>query len=103
MILPLPAGARTGSSSSPVCSHSGICNITEYAREICNERRIVDIIGGFHLLSPSPEQMEGTCRYLEDAAPRALHACHCTSLEAKIALAGSCPVKETGVGLRLEY
>jgi 7,8-dihydropterin-6-yl-methyl-4-(beta-D-ribofuranosyl)aminobenzene 5'-phosphate synthase len=85
------------------CSHSGICNITEYAREICKERRIVDIIGGLHLLNPSPEQMEGTCGYLRDAAPRALHACHCTSLEAKLSLAGSCSLKETGVGLRLEY
>ena len=85
------------------CSHSGICNITEYAREICKERRIVDIIGGLHLLNPSPEQMEGTCRYLKDAAPQALHACHCTSLEARLRLAGSCSLKETGVGLRLEY
>jgi 7,8-dihydropterin-6-yl-methyl-4-(beta-D-ribofuranosyl)aminobenzene 5'-phosphate synthase len=85
------------------CSHSGICNITEYARDICKEGRIVDIIGGLHLLNPSPEQMEGTCRYLRDAAPQALHACHCTSLEAKLRLAGSCSLKETGVGLRLEY
>jgi len=85
------------------CSHSGICNITEYARDICKERRIVDIIGGLHLLNPSPEQMEGTCKYLRDAAPQALHACHCTSFEAKLKLAGSCPVKETGVGLRLKY
>jgi 7,8-dihydropterin-6-yl-methyl-4-(beta-D-ribofuranosyl)aminobenzene 5'-phosphate synthase len=85
------------------CSHSGICNITEYAREICKERRILDIIGGFHLLNPPPEQMEGTCRYLREVAPRALHPCHCTSLGAKCMLAGSSPVKETGVGLRLEY
>ena len=85
------------------CSHSGICNITEYAREVCKERRIVDIIGGLHLLKPSPERMEGTCTYLKDAAPQALHACHCTSLEAKLRLAGSCSLKETGVGLRLEY
>jgi 7,8-dihydropterin-6-yl-methyl-4-(beta-D-ribofuranosyl)aminobenzene 5'-phosphate synthase len=85
------------------CSHSGICNIAEYAREVCSERRILDIIGGFHLLEPSRERMEGTCSYLHDAAPRAVHACHCTSLEAKITLAGSCPVKETGAGLRLEY
>ena len=85
------------------CSHSGICNITEYAREICKERRIVDIIGGLHLLNPSPEQMEGTCRYLTDVALPALHACHCTSLESKLRLAGSCHLKETGVGLQSEY
>jgi len=85
------------------CSHSGICNITEYAREICSDRRILDIVGGFHLLKPSPAQLSGTCDYFRGAAPRAVHASHCTSLEAKTALAGSCPLKETGVGLRLEY
>ena len=32
------------------CSHSGICNIVEYAMEVCGERRIAGILGGFHLL-----------------------------------------------------
>jgi len=85
------------------CSHAGICNITEYAREVCGEEKIHDIVGGFHLLRPSPEQLQGTCAYLKGIAPAAVHACHCTSLAAKIALAGSCPVQETGVGLRLEW
>src|SRR5665647_640103 len=35
------------------CSHSGICNIIEQAKKVCNEDRIVDVIGGLHLLSPS--------------------------------------------------
>ena len=35
------------------CSHAGICNIAEYAREVCGKNRIVDIIGGFHLVGPS--------------------------------------------------
>lgn len=85
------------------CSHAGICNITEYAREVCGEEKILDIVGGFHLLRPAPEQLAGTCDYLKKAAPAAVHACHCTSLASKIALAGSCPLKETGVGLRLEW
>jgi len=85
------------------CSHAGICNITEYAREICGENRIVDIIGGLHLLSPEPDQMKKKGEYLQDLHLKALHACHCTSLSAKLALATYCPVQETGVGLRLEY
>ena len=85
------------------CSHAGICNITEYAREVCGEEKILDIVGGFHLLQPTPEQLKGTCEYLQEIRPAAVHACHCTSLAAKIALAGSCPLKETGVGLRLEW
>ena len=85
------------------CSHAGICNITEYAREICGERRIVDIIGGLHLLEPSTVQLAGTCEYLKDVAPVVVHACHCTSLPSLVALSSACPVAEVGVGLRLEY
>ena len=40
------------------CSHAGICNITEYAREVCGERRVIDIIGGLHLLSPNQNGSE---------------------------------------------
>jgi len=85
------------------CSHAGICNITEYARKICGERRIVDIIGGLHLLEPSPERLEGTCHYLKAVAPVAVHACHCTSFAPLAALSSVCPIAEVGVGLRLEY
>ena len=85
------------------CSHSGICNIAEYARKVCGEQRIAGIIGGFHLIDPPVEQLQNTCRYLQDLAPAAVHACHCTSQPAKIALAGGCKLRETGVGLRLEF
>lgn len=85
------------------CSHAGICNITEYAREICGESRIIDIIGGLHLLEPSAEQLMGTCEYLKTVAPAAVHACHCTSFASLVALSAVCPVAEVGVGLRLDY
>jgi 7,8-dihydropterin-6-yl-methyl-4-(beta-D-ribofuranosyl)aminobenzene 5'-phosphate synthase len=85
------------------CSHAGICNITKYAREICGENRIVDIIGGLHLLSPGPERMMRTSEYLHDLNLAALHACHCTSLASTTVLSGHCPVQETGVGMKLEW
>jgi len=85
------------------CSHSGICNITEYAREVCGEDRVVDIIGGLHLLSPDLKKMKMTGEYLRDLHLNVLHACHCTSLVAKLALANYCPMQETGVGMHLEW
>jgi 7,8-dihydropterin-6-yl-methyl-4-(beta-D-ribofuranosyl)aminobenzene 5'-phosphate synthase len=85
------------------CSHAGICNITEYAREVCGERRVVDIIGGLHLIAPSPSQLKGTGEYLKSLQLQSLHACHCTSHASKIALAGYGPVQEVGVGLKLEW
>jgi 7,8-dihydropterin-6-yl-methyl-4-(beta-D-ribofuranosyl)aminobenzene 5'-phosphate synthase len=85
------------------CSHAGICNITEYARDICGEGRVVDIIGGLHLLDPGAERLEQTCRYLESLNLNALHACHCTSLASKIALSRFAPAHEVGTGMQLEW
>ncbi len=85
------------------CSHSGICNIVEYARKVTGEHRVLDIIGGFHLLDPSEQQLAGTIGYLENVKPESVHACHCTDLKSKIELAGSLPLKEVGVGLVLTY
>jgi 7,8-dihydropterin-6-yl-methyl-4-(beta-D-ribofuranosyl)aminobenzene 5'-phosphate synthase len=84
------------------CAHAGICNTVEYAKKICGESRVYDIIGGFHLRGAGP-QLEGTLAYLKDQNLPALHACHCTALAAKIALAQVAPLQETGVGLRLCY
>lgn len=46
------------------CSHSGICNIIEYAKKVCGDDRVVDIVGGFHLLDPPAEQLQGTLEYM---------------------------------------
>ncbi|MDP3486495.1 MAG: MBL fold metallo-hydrolase [Bacillota bacterium] len=85
------------------CSHSGICNIIEQARRLTGETRVVDIIGGTHLLQPTHKQMDATVEYMRKLNPALLHPGHCTSLAAKIALAAVAPVKELFVGLELEY
>lgn len=85
------------------CSHAGICNIVEYAKKICEDDRIADIIGGFHLLEPSKKQLEGTLEYMKKLEPNEVHACHCTDLNSKIALSKVINLKEVGVGLKLEY
>ncbi|MBP1910706.1 MBL fold metallo-hydrolase [Methanolobus bombayensis] len=85
------------------CSHSGICNIIEYAKEVCNEDKIVDIIGGFHLQNPPDIKMRGTVDYFRDLNVKEVHACHCTDLGSKIELAKVCDLKEVGCGLQIEY
>jgi 7,8-dihydropterin-6-yl-methyl-4-(beta-D-ribofuranosyl)aminobenzene 5'-phosphate synthase len=84
------------------CAHAGICNTVQYAKKVCGENRVHDIVGGLHLRAAGP-QLDGTLAYLKDLHPDALHACHCTSLAAKVDLAQVAPLQETGVGLRLEY
>jgi 7,8-dihydropterin-6-yl-methyl-4-(beta-D-ribofuranosyl)aminobenzene 5'-phosphate synthase len=85
------------------CSHSGICNIIEYAKKVCNEDRLVDIIGGLHLLNPDKEQIERTKAYLKEADVGQLHACHCTDFYSKMALSEVTEIKEVGSGLVLEF
>jgi 7,8-dihydropterin-6-yl-methyl-4-(beta-D-ribofuranosyl)aminobenzene 5'-phosphate synthase len=68
------------------CSHSGICNIVEQAKRITGESRILDIVGGFHLLAPSEVQMQGTLDYFRGNEPEHMHACHCTDLQSKVLL-----------------
>jgi 7,8-dihydropterin-6-yl-methyl-4-(beta-D-ribofuranosyl)aminobenzene 5'-phosphate synthase len=85
------------------CSHAGICNIVQYAKTVCGNKRIIDIIGGLHLLSPEPSRLKKTAEYLRDLQLKSLHSCHCTSLSSKIVLAGYCPVQEVGAGLNLEW
>lgn len=85
------------------CSHSGICNIIEYAKKVCDEERVMDVIGGFHLLEPSSEQLSNTLNYFKNLGLKELHACHCVDLDSKIALAKVANLKEVGVGLSLSY
>lgn len=85
------------------CSHSGICNIVDYAMEQTGETRIQDIVGGLHLLGAPGERLEKTAAFLKERDIRVMHPCHCTDLTAKIALSGAVRVEEAGVGLVLEY
>lgn len=85
------------------CSHSGICNIVEQARRVTGEQRVVDVVGGLHLLDPEPDRLHRTAEYLGGLGLAALHACHCTDLRSKVALAAAAPLAEVGSGLSLCY
>ena len=85
------------------CSHSGICNIIEYARRLTGTDKILDVLGGFHMLDMTREAMAATVEYLAKDPPEVIHPCHCTDLKAKMALASKISVEEVGVGLELQY
>ena len=84
------------------CSHSGICNIAEYAKRVCGESRICGILGGFHLFRVD-ERLQRTIEYFRDNDIRTLYPCHCVSFEAKAAVHAAIPIREVGVGLRVEF
>jgi len=82
------------------CSHSGICNIVEYAKKVCNEDKIYGIIGGFHLFENN-ERLEKTIEYLKNNSIELLYPCHCVSLKAKIEIGKVMEIYEVGVGLEI--
>ena len=83
------------------CSHSGICNIIEYASKVCGKERIAGVIGGFHLRAMS-ERVWATVDYLKRRAPKRLCPAHCTCFAARAAIHSAVPVEEVCVGDVLE-
>ncbi|WP_294374358.1 MBL fold metallo-hydrolase [uncultured Clostridium sp.] len=83
------------------CSHSGICNIIEYAKKVCNDNRILGVIGGFHLFNID-DQLKNTIKYFKDNNITNLYPCHCTSFLVKAQIHKNIPIKEVGVGMELE-
>ena len=84
------------------CSHSGICNIIEYAKRVCKENRIVAVIGGFHLFDVD-ERTTAVIDYFKANQIAQLYPCHCVSFPVKAYLHQSIPIHEVGVGLELEW
>lgn len=85
------------------CAHAGLCNILRQARRVTGEERILDVVGGMHLIDPPPEQMQGTLDVLHAVSPAALHPAHCTRERFRRVLAHVAPGRDMGVGVRLEY
>ncbi len=83
------------------CSHSGICNIVDYAKYVCDDERVVGVLGGFHLFADD-EQLRKTIDYLESCSIDKLYPCHCVSLLARAKMMEKLPVVETGVGMVIE-
>lgn len=85
------------------CAHSGVCNTVAYAKKVCHNEKVHAVIGGFHLLRDDPQVLEATAAYLNSCAPQVVYPCHCVSLNGKLSLAHSLPVKELGVGRTLRF
>lgn len=80
------------------CSHSGVCNIIEYAKQVCGDERIQGVIGGFHLFDVSP-QVTRTIDYLNKNKIKELYPCHCVSFAVKAEIHKHIPIHEVGVGM----
>lgn len=63
------------------CSHSGICNICEYAKQVTGIKNIKAVIGGFHLKQQNKQTLK-TVEYFKANNIKTLLPSHCTDLPA---------------------
>ena len=62
------------------CSHAGICNICEYAKQI-TAQPLHAVIGGFHLLHNEEPPVEQTIAYFKREKPEMLMPMHCSDFD----------------------
>jgi 7,8-dihydropterin-6-yl-methyl-4-(beta-D-ribofuranosyl)aminobenzene 5'-phosphate synthase len=63
------------------CSHSGICNMCEYAKKITGQK-LYAVIGGFHLLHASESLLDNTIDYFKNEKPKLIFPMHCVDTPA---------------------
>lgn len=73
------------------CAHSGIVNTVNHAREISGVEEIYGIIGGFHLISSTPDEIQKTIDVIKSIKPRIIVPTHCTGFPAIVQFATQMP------------
>lgn len=84
------------------CSHSGICNITEYAKLVTKISDVKAILGGFHL-KEKDEQTEKTVEYFKKNQVAKMYPSHCTELPALAAFHEAFNTQQLKTGMVLEF
>jgi len=84
------------------CSHSGICNILEYAKEVTGSKRVAGVLGGFHLLHRD-ERCRRAITYLARESIPELWPCHCISFKVRAEFDRQMEIGDAGVGLVREW
>ncbi|MGM0621432.1 MAG: MBL fold metallo-hydrolase [Bacteroidota bacterium] len=84
------------------CSHSGICNITEYAKKVTGISDVKTVLGGFHL-KHKDEQTRKTIEYFKNEKVNEIYPSHCTELPALAAFHAAFGNPQLKTGMVLEF
>ncbi len=85
------------------CSHSGVENIIEHAKEVTRENRVHTLIGGLYLINRDGDEINALGKYLQSQNIKHIYPCHCTDLESKIILSKFVVIKEVNTGKRYNW
>ena len=83
------------------CSHSGICNIIEYAKNITGMQRVNAVFGGFHLQGED-RQTAKTIEYFKATDIGRIYPSHCTKLPALAAFYNAFHIEQVKTGMVFE-
>jgi 7,8-dihydropterin-6-yl-methyl-4-(beta-D-ribofuranosyl)aminobenzene 5'-phosphate synthase len=80
------------------CGHAGIINTVDYARQTVRQAPIHAVLGGFHLMEATDDQLAWTGEKLREMKVENLIGAHCTGIEALFRLRdGTGLARETAV------
>ena len=85
------------------CSHSGVKNIAEHAKDITGEKKINTIIGGLYLINRTEDEINELGEYLKEQRIEHIYPCHCTDIEAKAILSNYVKIEEIATGSRFDF
>lgn len=80
------------------CSHSGICNIIEYAKKVTGIKKVKAVFGGFHLKKIDTQTKE-TIKYFKNNSIEKLYPSHCTELPALAAFYNEFKIEQIKTGM----
>ncbi len=83
------------------CSHSGICNICTYAKEVTGQE-IHAVIGGFHLVNPEKPAVNETIEWFRSENIPRLLPVHCVSFDIQARLQTEFGYDRPGAGSLIE-
>lgn len=84
------------------CSHAGICNICEKAKELSGISKIRAVVGGFHLKFDD-HQTRKTIDYFKNHPGIQLFPSHCTAIPAIQAFQKEFDVKAVKTGMKIQF
>jgi len=84
------------------CSHSGICNIIEYAIKVTDITNVRAVIGGFHL-KHNNLQTKDTINFLKEKGVNKIYPSHCTELPALVAFNENFNIEQLKTGRVLNF
>ena len=83
------------------CSHSGICNICDYAK-IISGQKLYAVIGGFHLFEENKNTVEKTIEYFKKENPILIAPMHCVDFPTQVKFHTICGSNKYSTGDTIE-